>query len=525
MKTVEKSSLKTNSEVEDLRQQVSDLKLELEKAQLKIQYYEEQLRLSRQKRFGKSSEKIDSDQLQFFNEAEMEREMISPEPKAEEALPPKRRPKGRKAEITAKFEEEIVECPLSEEEKVCPKCGEPLHYVKTVETKELKIIPAKVVVTVYRREVYACRNCDQNGTTGTIVTAAMPKRPLENSLASPSLLAYIMTRKYTQALPLYRQEAEFKAQGIKLSRQTMANWCISVSHRWLRPLYERMHERLKESAVLHADETPVEVLKMPGTEEPKKCYMWLYRTAKDNVPIILYEYGQGRSGSIPREFLKGFLGYLTVDGYIGYDQLTQDGIVLAGCWAHARRAYTDALKSLSEEDRERAASLGKGLAYCDELFSIERDIADLSIQERFKARVERSQKVVDEYFAWAKETYLSTYPKTPLGKALGYSLNQEEKLRTFLKDGRVELSNNAAERAIKPFVIGRKNWLFANTPNGANASAIIYSIIESAKANGLDPFRYLTYLLNKLPNLDKGTPKELDRLVPWSADLPVELRN
>lgn len=524
MKSIEKSTLQATSDVEFLKQEIRNLRLELEKAKLQIEYYQEQLRLSRQKRFGKSSDNVDEAQISFFNEAEMEAPMIAPEPKIEDVLPKRKRPKGRKAQITAQFEEEVIEYDLSEEEKTCSRCGKGLHYMKTVETTELTLIPASVKVTKHCRKVYACRNCEENGTEGTIVTAPMPKRPIENSLASPSLLAYIMNRKFNQALPLNRQEQEFSSKGILLSRQTMANWCINVSNKWLKPLYGHLHDLMRKREVLHADETVLEVLRMPGRDEPKDCYMWVYRTAGKHKPIILYEYGQGRSGLIPKAFLNGFHGYLMVDGYAGYNRLLEDGIRLSGCWAHSKRAYTDGLKSLNEEDRTKAINLHKGVQYCDRLFDIEREIADFEPDEKLYARKERSQKIVDEYFAWVKEMYPRTLSKSVLGKALAYSLNQEEKLRTFLEDGRLEISNNAAERSVKPFVIGRKNWLFANTPRGADASGVAYSIIETAKANGLEPFRYLNYLFEKLPNIDIQDSQALETLLPWSENLPTELQ-
>ncbi|GFN22544.1 hypothetical protein TAMC210_08600 [Thermanaeromonas sp. C210] len=337
-------------------------------------------------------------------------------------------------------------------------------------------------------------------------------------LALPLCLSYIMTQKYGEGLPLYRQEQQFKSWGIDLSRQTMANWVLHGANTYLTLIYDRLHEHLLKRDLLHADETTLQVLHEPGREPTTKSFLWLYRTGRDSPPIILYDYQTTRAGKHPRRFLAGFKGYLHVDGYAGYHELSD--VTLVGCWAHARRKFDEALKALPEEKRHAAVAAREGLEFCNRLFAIERELKDVTPEERYQIRQVRSQPVLDEFLAWLKKQKAQVLPKSAFGQAVYYCLSQWDKLVAFLQDGRLEIDNNRSERSIKPFVIGRKNWLFANTPRGAKASAIVYSIIETAKENRLNPFHYLTYLFERLPNLDPQDKEELDQLLPWSDTLP-----
>jgi hypothetical protein len=248
----------------------------------------------------------------------------------------------------------------------------------------------------------------------------------------------------------------------------------------------------------------------------------MYRTSGDSEPIILYDYRQGRSGEYPKEFLQGFRGYIHANGYPGYHKVSD--VTLVGCWAHARRKYDEALKALSDPNSITGAASKEGLDFCNQLFDLERQFADLSFEDRYAKRLSLSKPLLDAYFAWAKHQQHQALPQGYLGKALTYSLKQQVKLESFLLDGRLEISNNRGERALKPFVIGRKNWLFSNTPKGATASAIIYSLVETAKENGLIPFEYLTYILERLPNIDLKDSQQLDQLLPYSQELPESCR-
>ena len=323
-------------------------------------------------------------------------------------------------------------------------------------------------------------------------------------------------------MPLYRQEQQLSRQGVELSRQTMANWVLNVADPWLKIIYDRLHEELLDRDILHADETTLQVLKEPGRSAETKSYMWLYRTGRDGPPIVLYEYQTTRASKHPDRFLSGFEGYLQTDGYSGYGKLT--GITLVGCWAHARRKYTEALKALPAAQKDKPVAASVGLEYCNRLFAIERQLKYVSDKERYEKRLEKSKPLLDEFYIWLKKQKQQTLPKSAFGQAITYCLNQWDSLNSFLLDGRLEIDNNRAERSIKPFVIGRKNWLFTNTPRGARGSAIIYSIIETAKENNLKPYNYLVYLFEQLPNIDTGDQAAIDRLLPWSNTLPEECR-
>jgi transposase len=302
----------------------------------------------------------------------------------------------------------------------------------------------------------------------------------------------------------------------------MANWMVEVSDRWLTSIYDRMHEHLIKQSILHADETTCQVLHESGRAATSKSYLWLYRTGQDGPGIVLYDCQTTRASKHPTRFLTGFKGYLHVDGYPGYNDLPN--VILVGCWAHARRKFDEAIKALPAEKRNTDVVAKEGLKFCNQLFAIEKDIKELSDEKRLEARLKRSRPVVDEFYAWLKYQKPRVLPKSAFGKAVSYCLNQRERLETFLLDGRLELDNNRSERSIKPFVIGRKNWLFANTPKGAKASATIYSIVETAKENGLDPFAYLKYLFEELPNVDIRDVSVIDKFLPWSSDLPAGCR-
>ena len=497
-----------------------------------IKFYEEQFRLSKHRQFGTSSEKSDFSQMSFFNEAESgSYGKIIKEPALEEVKPEKRKKQpGHKDKITGSLPTEVIEYKLTETEAVCPECGGRLHEMDKEIRKELKVIPAQVIVTEHVRYTYACRNCDKTGISVPVVTAKAPAPPIRNSLASPSMLAHIITRKYIEAVPLYRQEQQFQRFGLDLSRQTLSNWAIKAG-RLLTPLYDMMHEDLLSKDVLHVDETVLEVLREPGREATANSYMWVYRTSGCDKPIICYDYTTGRSGDYPKEFLKGFKGYLHTDGYAGYHKLSPEiqdkppDVILAGCWSHARRKYDEALKGLSGKKSDEAFLTRQGLEYCNTLFRLEELIKGLTPDEKKRRRDEDARPTTEAYFSWAEKQEAATYPNLLLGKAVSYSLKQRKYLETYLSDGRIEISNNRAERSIKPFVIGRKNWLFSNTPAGASASAVLYSIVETAKENDLNPFTYLQYLFEQIPNTDPESGSELEKLLPYSVTLPEVCMN
>lgn len=510
----------TEKTIEELENKCALLEQQNAELTNKLQWFEEQLRLSRQKQFGRSSEQTNLDQIQLFNEAESESKPIIAEPTIEEITYQRRKRQGQRETKLEDLPVETIEYRLPPEEQVCSCCGGNLHEMSTEVRQEIKVVPAQASVVKHVRYVYSCRRCEKNEDKTPIVTASMPKPAIPGSLASPSTIAYIMTQKYVDGMPLYRQEQQMSRLGIEISRQTMANWIIQGSERWLRPLYERMHVHLLKQEILSADETTLQVLREPDRPAESTSYMWLYRTGREGPAIVLYDYQTTRASKHPRQFLSGFKGYLQVDGYAGYNGLPD--ITLIGCWAHARRKLDEALKALPADKRNAPVVAKEGLDFCNQLFAIERQINEATPEERYKIRLERSRPVLEAFLAWLKYQRPRVLPKSAFGQAISYCLNQWDKLEAFLKDGRLELDNNRAERSIKPFVIGRKNFLFSNTPKGANASATIYSIVESAKENGLNPYRYLQYLFEKLPNVDIQDPSVMDELLPWSCTLPQE---
>src|SRR5690625_1507776 len=444
-----------------------------------------------------------------------------PEPPVETVTYKRRKRRGHRQEmLDALTVDETIHYRLPEDERVCGQCIGPLHEMSTETRRELTIIPAEVKVIEHVRHVYACRQCEKGNTSTPVVTAPMPKPPISGSFASASSIAYIMDRKYAAALPLYRMEQELKREGIELSRQTMGNWTLKGAE-LLAVVWDRMKVHLLTRDIVQADETRIQVLKEPGRSAETQSCMWLFRSGRDGPPVALFDYQQTRAAEHPIHFLADFSGYLQVDGYAAYERVPD--VTLVGCWAHARRKCDEALKALGPSKHSRGPVPSQtGLAYCNKLFSIEKRLKDTSPEDRKAQREQLSAPVLKEFKAWLMENHAKALPKSPLGKAMNYCLNQWPKLAAFLEDGRLEISNNRSERALKPFVIGRKNWLFANTPRGARTSAVIYSVVETAKENGLNPFRYLRFLFEQLPNIDVDDSEAVDALLPWSQTLPGE---
>ena len=484
-----------------------------------VRFYEEQIRLSKSRQFGRSSEKTEMpEQLGLFDEAEN-----TADPKAEEKVTfeevayKRKKRTGKRSDDISNLPLETIIYELPEEERVCPECGGALHAMSAEERCEVTIIPAQFVAKRHMQRVYACRNCEKNNDCTPILKAAAPKPVISNSLASPSAAAHIMVEKYVKAVPLYRQEQSFLRDGINLSRQTMANWLIKCAEDWLEPIYDTLRGRLLTEKVLHADETVLQVIHEPGKKANTNSYEWLYRTGGcAEHPIVLYEYQPTRSSSHPERFLNGWEGYLHTDGYSGYHNLPN--ITVVGCFAHVRRKFDEALRIIPAEERPGTAA-AKGLDFCNRLFGLEREFSGIPPDERKSKRLETSFPIAEAFLEWAKSFRDTANSLTK--KAADYYVNQWPYLKNIFLDGRLELSNNRAERSIKPFVIGRKNWLFSNSQKGAKASSIIYSIIETAKENNLKPFEYLKYLFEILPNVSTD---DYGSFLPWSGSLPLACR-
>jgi transposase len=488
---------------------------ELARLKAENQWLKEQLGLAKHRLYAPSSEKTPVGQeAMLFNEAEACAAPEVPEPVSQTITYTRRKFNGqRELNLSGLPVEEIVYA-LPPEEQICPQCQGQLHEMGADVRTEIQIIPAQLSVLRHLRTKYTCRHCQAHEIKTPVLTAPMPTPAFPNSLASPSAVAHIMCQKFVEGSPLYRQEAALQRLGFSLSRQTMANWMLAGAD-WLKPLYARMKQHLLARDIAHADETTLQVLKEAGRPAQTESYLWLYRSGRDGPPIVLFEYQPTRAGEPPRAFLKDFCGYLHVDGYVGYDELA--GVTLVGCWAHARRKFVEAINLLPSPQRKQGGTHAhQGLAFCNQLFAIERDLHEVTPAERFAARNQRSRAVVQQFEVWLNAMADQVLPKSKLGEAITYCRHQWPKLGGFLLDGRLELDNNRSERSIKPFVIGRKNWLFANTPRGARSSALIYSLVETAKENGLNPFTYLTYLFEQLPNSNLKDLTAVEALLPWS---------
>jgi transposase len=490
------------------------------KMEILLNYYEEHFRLAQHKRFGASSEKTDVDsvdQMNLFNEAEVTADPSLPEPEIEEILYKRRKRRGKEDRLPPDVPVEIIEHDLTEAEKICPQCGETMRPIGEETRDELVIIPATVKIRRHVKKVYACRNCQKNDISTPVLKAKAPKPVISGGFASPEAVAYIMCQKFVLGVPLFRQETEWKRNRVLLSRQTMSNWLIKCAEDWLWPIYNALHLRLLALCVAHADETPLQVLREPGKSAQSKSYMWLYRTSGDaKMAIVLFEYQPNRKKEHPRAFLSGFKGFLHTDGYAAYHDLP-DEITVVGCLAHSRRKFDEALKIIPKEARE-GTNAWIGLQYCNQLFALEREFAGLSHEERFKKRQEFSRPLMKKFHAWLLN--LAAAEQSLLGKARHYALSQWQYLKNYLLDGRLEISNNRAERSNKMFVIDRKNFLFSVSQAGARSSAIIFSIIQTALENNLKPFEYLTYIFQNAPSLDLQNPDDLAKLMPDSPEIP-----
>ena len=511
IKDLESQLAKRDSTITDLQNSIDDLNR-------LVTNLTEIIQQMRRDKYGPSSEKTvvtdgTCEQLSLFNEVELESGGKAEEP-VERTPSGKFKSRGkrvRKVTILEDLEVREVLCEVPDDELSCPRCGTDLKVLgKETVREELEYIPAKLKIVRYVRNAYECPKC-KHTEQPYIIKAVAPTSLMNHSLASPSSVANVMYQKYVSGIPLYRQEKDWERMGILLSRATMANWVIRCSEDYFYPVIAHMKARMLQREILHADETPVQVLKEPGKKPQTKSYMWLYRTGNDGgPPIILYDYRPSRSGDNAEEYLNGFKGYLHTDGYSGYNKLT--GVTRCGCWAHLRRKFDEAVP-IGKASEANGSYAKQGIAYCNKLFEIEADLTDMSPEDRYNVRLELEKPVLEAFWSWLNSFVPLRGSK--LAAAVTYARNQKPYLENYLLDGRCSISNNIAENAIRPFVTGRKNWLFSDTPKGASASAAVYSIVETAKANGLDVFLYLEQLLMHMTDWDH-TPEHLDELMPWS---------
>lgn len=505
---------------------IEHLENTIKELQDQISNLTEMIQLLRKQKFGSSSEKTPKDeipgQLSLFNEAEAEADASSPEPvkKAVNGYL-RREPKTKREELIKDLPVREIPCDIPEEDKFCAKCDTPLVPVgKETVREELEYIPAQLRIVRYVRWTYECPKC-KHSDERYIVKAPVPTSLMNHSLASPSSVANVMYQKYVNSQPLYRQEKDWEQLGISLSRATMGNWIIRCSEDYFFPVIGHLRNELLSRDIVHCDETPVQVLKENGKKPQTKSYMWLYRTGDDgSPPVILYDYQPSRNGDNAAGYLQTFKGYVHSDGYSGYNKLTN--ITRCGCWAHLRRKFVEAIPQ-RKADGSPPTSAETGRDYCDRLFKIEESLSGLSPEDRYLQRLELERPVLDAFWCWLEN--VKVLKGSALGKAVTYAMNQRPYMENYLLDGRLSISNNAAENAIRPFTVGRKNWLFSDTPKGAKASAAVYSIVETAKANGLNVYTYLEYLLMYMPDTDwHNHPEELDELMPWSPQVQEECK-
>ena len=487
----------------------------------------DEISLLRKKLFGSSSEKRVIDfpgQLNLFNEAELEQDPSIAETEELAAILPEETPKKRKTRATdaERFKgipviKKYIDIP--EEDKTCPVCSTPLVKIgEEFVRRELVFIPAKLKVVEIYSFNYSCPECSKRDIP--VMKKGKDGKPhMLYGMASAGTVAWVMYQKFCNSLPYCRQEKDWKQYGAAITRATMANWVIRNSEAFFRPMYEYFHRKLLERNFLMADETPLQVLHEEGRRAQTKSYMWLFRSGEDGgIPIILYKYSPTRAGDNAVEFLQEFNGYLMRDGYSGYNKVSN--AKRTACWAHIRRYLTDAIPKGKQLDYTQPSV--QGMMYINQLFHLEDVIKaeHSSFDAIKKARLEKEKPIVEGFFSWLDKQ--NPVRGSRMDKAVTYIQNRRDYLMTYLEDGRCSFSNNLSENAIRPFTVGRKNWLFCDTPHGAQASAIVYTMVEMAKANGVNVYHYLTYLLEKLPD-DSMSDNELDQLAPWNEKVKIEI--
>jgi transposase len=469
----------------------------------KVLTLQEQLNLALARRYAASSEKLSPDQIRLFNEAEVDAE-VELDTDGEVLVPAHARKKRGRRPLPATLPRVDVVHDLPASERCCDHDGLLLVEIGDVISEQLDIIPAKIQIIRHIRKKYACQ-CGQ-----CIKTAPLPAQPIPKSLASPGLLAHVTVSKYQDALPLYRQETILQRIGVDIPRATLANWMIRAGT-LVQPLINLLQDRLLAYDIIQMDETTVQVLKEDGKAAQSTSYLWLRRGGPPDQRVVLYDYDPSRGQAVPKRLLAGFTGYLQTDGYDGYNTIVAlNGLTHIGCMAHARRKFSDAVKAQGKHKKTGKAH--RGLALIQKLYRIEKQVRKLEPEARHDHRQRHARPILDELRTWLDEALPQVPPTSATGKALNYLHNEWDKLIRYLDDGRLEIDNNLAENAIRPFVLGRKNWLFSNSVKGVKSSANLYSLIETAKVNNLEPYAYLRYLFTALPKAE--TVEAIEALLP-----------
>jgi len=469
----------------------------------RIKLLEDQVHLLRHKLFGRKSEKlsrdVDSGQQLLFNEIEQEGEQPAEQESIE--VPAHSRRRGKRMPLPEDLPRVEVIHDIAEEEKHCA-CGAEKNRIGEETSEQLDYIPAKIQVIRHVRYKYACKVCEGiEAEEPAVSIAPLPEQLLPKSIATPGLVAHIITSKYADALPLYRQEKIFERLGVELKRQTMASWVIKVAQKCM-VLLDLLKQEIRSGPLVQIDETVVQVLDEPGREATTKSYMWVFRGGDPARPALLYQYHPSRSGDVAKSFLGDYTGYVQSDGYVGYEFVDDmPGVKHLGCWAHVRRKFMEAVKARGNgKKKKKKGNADAALEFISSLYAIEQSAKDRSLEpdQVHALRQKKAVPILKAFRLWLDEKPLITPPSGILGKAITYTLNQWNRLMVYVEDGRLQPDNNLVENAIRPFVVGRKNWLFSATPDGAHASAALYSLIETAKANNLEPYWYLRYLFERL---------------------------
>jgi transposase len=489
------------STVENLPDDVGELKEIIVQSQRENDFLREQISLLQAKIFGRRTEKYDLEQLlpgqSFLPGLESDGRVAVTEPETVVVEKHTRKKTGRKPLPDNLPREEVIH-DIPEEEKVCA-CGCRLTRIGEEVSEQLHVEPAKFKVIRHIRPKYACRECEGVESEGqTVKIASPPLQIIPKSMATISLLVYIIASKFIESLPLYRQEKRFRRHGITLTRATMSNWLIKVAA-LCQPLIPLMQQEIRSGPLINADESSFQVMKEPNRENTSKSYIWVFRGGLVDKPVVMFHYEPSRAGQVVHDFLDGYHGYVQTDGYQGYDILeNNENITLMGCLAHARRKFDEVVKANRGSGNQKKLAAEMALDYIRQLYALEKEAKELMPEERCLMRQEKAKPIMEAFGDWLRDTFPQTPPKGLLGKAIKYTLNQWDRLNVYLENGILRPDNNLAENAIRPFVVGRKNWLFAGSPEGAQASALFYSLVETAKINNLNPERYLRFLLEKI---------------------------
>lgn len=521
---------KQAQELEASKRIIAERDEKIRKQNIQIDNMIQALLHARKKLFGPSTEVTQADgQLSLFESVQelaeqlnLSKEKITVKPYTRTARKP-----GVRKEMLAGFPQEVEKYVLPAEEK-CSVCGGEMKVTgKKVVRTEVEFQPAKLIVKQIIQQVAKCVNCgteDSPNEKCHFQKAAVPVPPLAYSISTPSLIAQVMYQKFALGLPLSRQEKDWYRLGLVLSRSNMANWVIRCSEEWFKPVYWRIYEKLLECDLIHMDETRIRCNKEEGKLPSSESFMWVMRSAaSEDIQAAFFFYSRSRGGENARKLLKDFNGYLITDAYAGYD--TVPDIKRALCWSHARRYLIESIPLDSKGKEIPGSKDAEGREYINLLFKVEEEIKNLPYEEKKQKRQDASKPILDAFWTWVEKTSAMYTTNEKLTQALGYCQNQRKYLETFLEDGRIPLSNNYCEANIKPFATARRAWLFADTPKGAFANGVLYTLVESAKANDLDVYEYLKHLLTERPNnhhLEK--PSVIDRLLPWSKELPEQCR-